>query len=84
MEVVEKPKIESHLKCKSCTQIFDTTLKLPHMLSCGHTICLACCLSLYANKKIKCPYCLEQLRYESSRDIPMNIFVRDLIKAEYT
>ena len=66
-----------NLICSICLESFDSELRIPLVLSCGHTFCKIC-LEAYKNQPILCP----MDRIQELRDIaglPKNFIVLDLL-----
>lgn len=63
-------------QCEVCLVPYDLDLHRPKILSCGHTICLACTnnSSLLLAKR-KCPTCDKDLTIEPNGLLPDNIFI---------
>jgi hypothetical protein len=48
---------ESLLCCPICMHRYDNLEKLPISLTCGHTLCKQCTVSMMTSRKVKCPFC---------------------------
>ncbi|KAE9608956.1 putative [Myosin heavy-chain] kinase transcription factor WD40-like family [Lupinus albus] len=65
-------------ECPVCLETYNDTVSIPRVLSCGHSICEACLVSLpqrYPNT-IRCPACTQLLKYPSDQgpsSLPKNI-----------
>ena len=49
------------MECEKCNSTWDSDLHCPHILPCGHTLCLSCINSAVSlstqNKEVMCPVC---------------------------
>ncbi|CAL0319428.1 unnamed protein product [Lupinus luteus] len=65
-------------ECPVCLETYNDTVSIPRVLSCGHSICEVCLVSLpqrYPNT-IRCPACTQLLKYPSDQgpsSLPKNI-----------
>jgi hypothetical protein len=55
--VVRNQSILSCCSCAICMEIFDSYLRIPKILPCGHQFCDICLQILIANSNSKCPTC---------------------------
>ncbi|KAK7282692.1 hypothetical protein RIF29_11669 [Crotalaria pallida] len=74
-----QPSTEAELpECPVCIETYNDTVSIPRVLSCGHSICEACLISLpqrYPNT-IRCPACTQLANYSSQQgpsSLPKNI-----------
>lgn len=71
---------ERYLECSICTEIFNEHGRIPKLLPCLHTFCLACLKALYKKDRIRCPTCngLHKLSKREFNDLPKDNTRRDL------
>ncbi|XP_052065076.1 uncharacterized protein LOC127704880 [Mytilus californianus] len=71
---------ERYLECSICTEIFNEHERIPKLLPCLHTFCLACLKALYKKDRIKCPTCngLYKLSKREFNNLPKDNTRRDL------
>jgi len=43
-------------ECSICSEAYDTKIRVPIVLWCGHTLCKECLDKLLVNKNIECPF----------------------------
>lgn len=65
------------MACTICHECYDTKLKVPKVLSCGHTFCNACLVELETEDCVPCPLRCEP---RSHRPLPTNFALVQLIE----
>jgi len=72
---VQTPQWSEFLSCPVCQNDFETTGRVPVSLTCGHTVCKNCLLSLQRNQ---CPFDQNQIGLELTK-LPVNTALLQLI-----
>ena len=72
--------MEGSLSCKKCSSSYNTTDKMPIVISCGHTCCKGCyftCIDLDSGN-LKCPF--EDKSFPVPNDFPVNQLIMELLQ----
>jgi hypothetical protein len=68
------------LSCPECRLGYDTEMHIPCILSCGHTYCKTCILSLASSDTIRCPEDNFTTLYNSISGVPTNFALLHILK----
>ena len=69
--------------CTVCYEHFDTTVNIPRILPCSHTVCEMCILKLLSNKSLTCPQCRKKHAAKSGlKAFPQNKYIFRIIELE--
>ena len=75
-------KTDSLLSCQICLQKFNTEIRLPICLPCGHSVCRYCADSLIKAGKRKCPFDNKPFECRGVESLGKNFSLLDLLEAE--
>lgn len=70
--------------CVECLKKFDIENKIPLVMQCGDSICMACAVGRANEKVYQCPVCREKQRigFEIVKDMPVNKALLEYIQGE--
>ncbi|CAL4183174.1 unnamed protein product, partial [Meganyctiphanes norvegica] len=71
------------IECEICCNYFDETERRPKNLPCGHTFCLACMETSFANGNKLCHLCRTPHKAETIDNLPFNFRLEELIRSKY-
>ncbi|XP_071140516.1 transcription intermediary factor 1-beta-like [Mytilus edulis] len=71
---------QRYLECGICSELYDEQNRIPKLLPCLHTLCMACLVGLNSGNKIKCPFCNKShhIKREDIANLPKDNTRRDL------
>lgn len=58
--------------CSICSESYDSVKFVPHVLECGHTICMECINKMRTNNAVKCPTCQKMTDLPDGKVLPKN------------
>ena len=60
------------IKCPVCLDPFDSKLKVPKCLDCGHTVCRKCIIRASKSDRYNCPVCRRPIGDKTADEMPTN------------
>ena len=72
------------LSCSICEENYDTGIRDPLMLPCGHTFCSCCLKSLFSTSTLFCPEDRSQINVSSISELPKNFSLLRMLNKNST
>ncbi len=73
-------KMEELIECHICSERYNTTIKMPKILNCGHTFCKECLnKSLKYTKELSCSICRQITNINDPEQLITNRTIYDLL-----
>ena len=69
---------EELLSCDVCKELFNSSMRTPRVLKCGHSFCSLCLSSIIQQARRNCPVCQRLILCTSVHEIPVNYNLKQL------